>query len=53
MYYLFISIAAAVVGAIVLFLEHLGDPAALERDYAKGIKSKTFGNEKPTALHQP
>jgi hypothetical protein len=53
MYYLFISIAATVVCAIVLFLEHLGDPAALERDYARGIRSKTIGSEKPTALHRP
>jgi hypothetical protein len=50
MYYLFISIAATAVGAIVLLLEHLGDPAALERDYARGIKSKTISNEKPTAI---
>ena len=53
MYYLLISIAAAAVGAIVLFLEHLGDPAALERDYARGIESKTIGSEKPTVLHRP
>jgi hypothetical protein len=52
MYYLFISIAATAVGAIVLLLEHLGDPAALERDYARGIKSKTISNEKTNTLQR-
>lgn len=44
MYYLIISIIAAAIGAFVLFLEHCGDPAALERDYAgykEAGKSKT------------
>jgi hypothetical protein len=33
-YYLILTVLAAVVAAVVLILEHRGDPTVLERDYS-------------------
>jgi hypothetical protein len=37
MYYLIFVILAAIVVGVVLVIEHLGDPASLEREYAEAF----------------
>lgn len=50
-YYLFLAFFASIVAAVVLVLEHRGDPAKLERDYSMELAKRKAGGdgEKPGA----